>query len=42
MRKSFPISFEFAYQLLSLILIAIVVHAVYLGIIRPKADGKNG
>ena len=38
MRKSFPISFEFAYQLLSLILIAIVVHAVYLGIIRPKAD----
>jgi len=38
MRKSFPISFEFAYQLLSLILIVIVVHALYLGIIRPKAD----
>ena len=38
MRKSSPISIEFGYQLLSLILIVILVHAVYLGIIRTKAD----
>jgi biopolymer transport protein ExbB/TolQ len=38
MKKSFPVSFEFIYQLFSLILIIIVVHGLYIGIIRPKAD----
>ena len=38
MKKSFPISFEFIYQLFSLILIIIIVHAVYVALVRPKAD----
>ena len=38
MRKNFPISFEFIYQLFALILIIIIVHAVYVAVIRPKAD----
>jgi biopolymer transport protein ExbB/TolQ len=38
MKKSFPFSFEFLYQVFSLILVIIVVHAVYVGLIRPKAD----
>ncbi len=38
MKKSFPISVEFMYQIFSLILIIIVVHAVYVAVIRPKAD----
>jgi biopolymer transport protein ExbB/TolQ len=38
MKKSFPFSFEFLYQVFSLILVVIVVHAVYVGLIRPKAD----
>ncbi len=38
MRKSMPVSFEFLYQVFSLILIVIVVHALYAGMIRPRAD----
>jgi biopolymer transport protein ExbB/TolQ len=38
MKKSFPISFESIYHLFSLIIIVIIVHAVYVGLIRPKAD----
>jgi len=38
MKKTFPISPEFMYQVFSLILIVIVVHAVYVAVIRPKAD----
>ena len=38
MKKNFPISLEFIYQLFSLILIIIIVHAVYVAVIRPKAD----
>ncbi len=38
MRKNFPISFEFIYQLFSLVLIIIIVHAAYVAVIRPKAD----
>ena len=38
MRKTMPVSFEFLYQVFSLILIAIVVHALYAGMIRPRAD----
>jgi biopolymer transport protein ExbB/TolQ len=38
MKKTLPISMEFAYQIFSLILIVIFVHAVYVGIIRPNAD----
>jgi len=38
MQKKFPISTEFIYQLFALILIIIIVHAVYVAIIRPQAD----
>ena len=38
MRKTFPVSTEFIYQLFSLIIIAILVHAIYVALIRPKAD----
>jgi biopolymer transport protein ExbB/TolQ len=38
MKKKFPVSFEFIYQLFSLILIVIIVHAVYLAVVRPNAD----
>jgi len=38
MKKNFPISFEFIYQLFALILIIIIVHAVYVAVIRPNAD----
>ena len=38
MKKSFPVSFESLYQLFSLIIIIILVHAIYVGIIRPSAD----
>ena len=38
MEKKFPISIEFIYQLFTLILIIIIVHAAYLAVIRPKAD----
>ena len=37
-KKSFPLSFEFIYQLFSLIVIVIIVHAVYVAVIRPQAD----
>jgi biopolymer transport protein ExbB/TolQ len=38
MKKSFPLSFEFIYQLFALIIIIIFVHAIYVAIIRPNAD----
>ncbi len=38
MKKSFPISFEFIYQLFALIIIFIIVHAAYEMVIRPKAE----
>lgn len=38
MKKSFPLSFEAIYQLFSLIVVIIMVHAVYVGLIRPRAD----
>ncbi len=38
MKKTLPISMEFIYQLFALIVIVIVVHAAYVGIIRPNAD----
>jgi len=38
MKKTFPVSIEFTYQLFSLILMVIIVHAAYVGIIRPNAD----
>jgi hypothetical protein len=38
MKKSFPFSFEFLYQVFSLIIIVIIVHAIYVAMIRPKAD----
>lgn len=38
MKKSFPLSLEFIYQLFALIIIIIVVHAVYVAVIRPHAD----
>jgi biopolymer transport protein ExbB/TolQ len=38
MKKKFPISTEFIYQLFALILIIIIVHAAYVAIIRPNAD----
>jgi len=38
MKKTFPVSFEFIYQLFSLILVIILVHAVYVAVIRPNAD----
>ena len=38
MKKTLPVSMEFIYQIFSLILIIIFVHAAYVGIIRPNAD----
>ncbi len=38
MKKSFPLSTEFIYQVFALIVIVIVVHALYVAIIRPHAD----
>lgn len=38
MKKNFPVSIEFIYQLFSLILIIIIVHAAYVAVIRPNAD----
>jgi biopolymer transport protein ExbB/TolQ len=38
MKKKFPLSIEFIYQLFALILIMIVVHAAYVAVIRPQAD----
>ncbi len=36
MKKSYPV--EFVYQLASLIIAMIVVHAVYVAVVRPQAD----
>ncbi len=36
MKKSYPV--EFVYQALSLIVAAIVIHAIYVLVVRPKAD----
>jgi biopolymer transport protein ExbB/TolQ len=36
MKKSYPV--EFLYQIVSLLLVTIVVHALYVTIIRPRAD----
>jgi biopolymer transport protein ExbB/TolQ len=38
MKKTSPLSFEFLYQLFSLIISIILVHAIYVGIIWPAAD----
>jgi biopolymer transport protein ExbB/TolQ len=39
MMKPFsPVSFEFIYQFVTLVLIVIMVHAVYGALIRPRAD----
>jgi len=38
MKKTLPVSFEFIYQLFSLIVIVIAVHGIYVAVIRPKAD----
>ncbi len=38
MKKALPVSIEFIYQLFSLLVIVIIVHAVYLAVIRPHAD----
>jgi hypothetical protein len=38
MKRDFPFSFEFIYQVFVLIVIVIIVHAIYVGVIRPKAD----
>ena len=38
MRKKNGISTEFVYQVFSLVLIVIIVHASYVGFIRPAAD----
>jgi len=38
MKKNFPVSIEFIYQVFSLIVIVIIVHAAYVAVIRPKAD----
>jgi biopolymer transport protein ExbB/TolQ len=38
MKKSSPLSVEFVYQLFTLIVIVIAVHAVYIAVIRPRGD----
>ena len=38
MKRTFPLSTEFIYQVFALIVIVIVVHALYVAIIRPHAD----
>ena len=38
MRRPFGLSFEFIYQIVSLIVIIILVHAAYIGIVRPRGD----
>jgi biopolymer transport protein ExbB/TolQ len=38
MKKNFP--FEFIYQVFSLLIIIIVVHAVYVAVIRPNAEAE--
>ncbi|HWR91365.1 MAG TPA: hypothetical protein VN300_03030, partial [Desulfobacterales bacterium] len=38
MKRPFGISFEFFYQVFSLVVIIIVVHAAYVGVVRPRGD----
>ncbi len=38
MKRPLGISFEFFYQIVSLIVIVIFVHAAYVGIVRPRGD----
>ena len=38
MNRPLGISFELFYQVISLVLIVIVVHAAYVGVIRPRGD----
>ncbi|NOQ19742.1 MAG: MotA/TolQ/ExbB proton channel family protein, partial [Desulfobacterales bacterium] len=38
MKRDFPFSFDFLYQVFSLIIIVIIVHAIYVAVIRPRAD----
>ncbi|MCF6150001.1 MAG: MotA/TolQ/ExbB proton channel family protein [Candidatus Kuenenia sp.] len=38
MKKPFPLSSEFVYQLFSLFISIILLHGIYVAIIRPKAD----
>ncbi len=38
MKKPFPVSNEFIYQLFSLIIVTILVHATYVAVVRPRAD----
>jgi biopolymer transport protein ExbB/TolQ len=38
MKKNFPVSIEFIYQVFALIVIIIIVHAAYVAVIRPNAD----
>jgi biopolymer transport protein ExbB/TolQ len=40
MKKSVPVSVEFIYQVFALIVIIIMVHAVYVAVIRPRADAE--
>lgn len=38
MKKSLSFSVEFFYQIISLLVIVVIVHALYVGIVRPRAD----
>ena len=38
MKKMLPVSTEFLYQIISLVIIVVIVHALYAGIVRPRAD----
>jgi biopolymer transport protein ExbB/TolQ len=38
MKRPLGISFDFLYQVVSLIVIIIIVHAAYVGVIRPRGD----
>ena len=41
MKKSFPFSFEFLYQVFSLIIIVIIVHAIYVAAARAITNGPH-
>ena len=38
MKRPLGMSFEFLYQVVSLIVIVIVVHGAYVGVVRPRGD----
>ncbi len=38
MKRDLPFSFEFIYQLFTLVIIVISVHAAYVALVRPRAD----